>query len=70
MATYKTRNTGMENGMQGTQGGRERLTRISENLLEDSAECYHFNIPWDIQIVSREYSRRFWEMFQKTSGNV
>ena len=38
-AISKTRNAGTENRMRGI------FTRIPENLLDDSRECYHFKIP-------------------------
>lgn len=38
-AISKTRNTGTENRMRGI------FTRIPENLLDDSRECYNFKIP-------------------------
>ena len=69
-AIYKTRNTGTGNGMRGMQGTRGMFTRIPGNLLEDSGECYHFNIPGNVPEDSGEYSRGFRGMFKKISGNV
>ena len=56
--------------MQRTRGTRGMFTRITGNLLEDSGECYSFNIPGNVQEDSGEYSRRFREMFKKIPGNV
>ena len=56
MAIYKTRNTGRGNRMRGM---REMFTRIPGNLLEDSWECYYFNIRGDVEEDSRECSRTF-----------
>ena len=47
-AIYKTRNTGKGNGMREIRGTRGMFTRISGNLLEDSEECYYFNIPGNV----------------------
>ena len=68
-AIYKTRNTGTGNGMQGMRGTRGMFTRIPGNLLEDSGECYYFNIP-DVPEDSRECWRRFRGMFKRIPGNV
>ena len=54
----------------GTWGTRGIFTRVLGNLLEDSEECSHFNIPGNAREDSGEYSKRFWEMFQKIPGNV
>ena len=82
MAIYKARNTGMGNGMRGM---REMFTRIPGNLIEDSGECYFFNIlgnVWkdsgecsrtfreNVRKDSGECSKRFHEMFKKIPGNV
>ena len=48
MAIYKTRNTGTGNEMRGMRGTRGMFTRIPGNLLEDSGECYYFNIPENV----------------------
>ena len=53
-AIYKTRNTGMGNGMRGMRGTRGMFTKIPGNLLEDSGECYYFNIPGNVQEHSGE----------------
>ena len=45
-AIYKTRNTGMGNGMRGMRG---MFTRIPGNLLEDFGECSHFSIPGNVR---------------------
>ena len=45
-AIYKTRNRGAGNGMRGTRG---MFTRIPGNFLEDSGECYYFNIPGNVE---------------------
>ena len=49
--------------MRGTRG---MFTGIPGNPLEDSGECYYFNIPED----SGECSNRFRGMFEKILGNV
>ena len=67
MAIYKTRNTGTGNGMRGTRG---MFTRIPGNLLEDSGECYYFNIPENVPKDSGECSKRFRGMLKKIPGNV
>ena len=67
MAIYKSRNTGMGNGMRGTQG---MFTRIPGNLLEDSGECSHFSNPGNAREDSGECPRRLQRMFQKTPGNA
>ena len=46
------------------------FTRILRNLLEDSEECYHFNIPVNVREDSSECSRRFRGMFQKIPWHV
>ena len=69
-AIYKTRNTGMGNGMRGMQGTRGMFTRIPGNLLEDSGESSHFSIPRNVQEDSGECSRRFRGMSLKIPGNV
>ena len=66
-AIYKTRNTGTGNGMRGTRG---MFTRIPGNFLEDSVECYFFNIPENVQEDSGECSKRFRGMLKKVPGNV
>ena len=70
MAIYKTRNTGMGNGMREMRGTRGMLIRIPENLLEDSEECLHFSIPRNAREDSGECSRRFRGMLLKIQGNV
>ena len=66
-AIYKTRNTRAGNGMRGTRG---MFTRISGNLLDDSGECYCFNIPGNVPEDSGECWRRFRGMFEDIPGNV
>lgn len=68
----KTRNTGSGNGIRGTQGTREMFSRIPGNLLEDSGECYHFNIPLNLQedsgvvlVDTEECLKSFWGVFEK-----
>ena len=58
------------------------FTRIPGNLLEDSGECYYFNIPrnvpkemfkkipGNVQQDSGECLKRFWRMFKKIPGNA
>ena len=46
------------------------FTRIPENVLEDSGECYYFNIPGNAPKDSGECSKRFRGMFKKIPGNV
>ena len=55
-AIYKTRNTRAGNGMRGTRG---MFTRLSGNLLDDSGECYCFNIPGNVPEDSVECSKIF-----------
>ena len=69
-AIYKTRNTGTGNRMRGMRGTREMFTRILGNLLEDSGECYCFNIPGNVRRDSGECSKRFRGMLKKIPGNV
>ena len=70
LAIYKTKNTGMGNGMRGIRGTRGMFTSIPGNLLEDSGECYYFNIPGNVPEDCGECPRRFRGMFKKTSGSV
>ena len=58
------------NGMRGIRGTRRMFTRIPGNLLEDSGECYYFNIPWNVSEDSRECLKRFLGMFENIPGNV
>ena len=69
-AIYKTRNTATGNGMWGIWGTWGMFTRIPGNLLEDSEEYYHFNIPGNVPKDSGECSNRFRGMFKKILGNV
>ena len=55
MAIYKTRNTGMGNGMREMQGTREIFTRIPGNLLI---------------LAFRGMLKKIPGMFQKIPGNV
>ena len=73
-AIYKSRNTGTGNRMQGTRG---MFTMISGNLLEDSWQCSHFNIPGNAREDSGEVpedsgkcSERSRGMFRKIAWNV
>ena len=66
LAIYKTRNTGMGNGMRGMRG---MFTRILGNLLADSGKCSHFNIPGNAREDSGECSKRFRVMVQKVPGS-
>ena len=71
MAIYKTRNTGMGNGMRGMRG-----MSIPGNAQEDSGECSKRfrgmlnKIPGNAQQDSGECSKRFRGMFKKIPGNV
>ena len=69
-AIYKTKNTGMGNGMRGMQGTMRMFTEILGNLLEDSGECSHFSVPGNSRKDSGECLRRFRGMFKKIPGNV
>ena len=60
----------MGNGMRGIRGTRGMFTSIPGNLLEDSGECYYFNIRGNVQEDSGEYSRGFRGMLKKIPGNV
>ena len=64
-AIYKTRNTGIENGMSGMHGARGMFTMIPGSLWEDSGECSHFSIPENARKDSRKCPKRFWGMFQR-----
>ena len=75
-AIYKTRNTGTGNGMRGMRRTQGMFTRIPGNFLEDSRECYYFNIPRNVEEDSgnvpedsSECSREFRGMFEKIPGN-
>ena len=54
--------------MRGMRGTREMFTRILGNLLEDSGECYCFNIPGNVRRDSGECSKRFRGMLKKIPG--
>ena len=69
-AIYKTRNTGIRNGLRAMLGTRGMFTRILGNLLEDSGECSHFSIPGSTRKDSGVFSRKFRGMFKKILGNV
>ena len=56
--------------MREMRGTREMFTRIPGNLLEDSGECYCFNIPGNVRRNSWECSKRFRGMLKKNPGNV
>ena len=73
-AIYKTRNTGTEKGMREMRG---MFSTIPGNLLEDSGECYYFNIPGMLKKIpgnvgkfSGERWRRFRERLAKILENV
>ena len=75
-AIYKTRNTGTGNGMRGMRRTQGMFTRIPGNFLEDSRECYYFNIPRNVEEDSgnvpedsSECSREFRGMFEKIPRN-
>ena len=44
----------MGSGMRGTRG---MFTRNPGNLIEDSGECYYFNIPGNVEEDSGECSK-------------
>ena len=60
--------------MWGMRGTREIFTTIPGNLLDDSAEWYHFMILGNVEKESGEYSRTFQGMpkipknFEEDSG--
>ena len=56
--------------MRGMRGTRGMFTRIPGNLLEDSAECYCFNIPGNVPGDSGDCSRRFRGVLKKVSRNL
>ena len=56
--------------MQGIRRTRGMFTRIPENLLEDSGECYYYNIAGYVEEDSRECWRRSRGMLRKIPGNV
>ena len=56
--------------MWGMLGTREMFIRTPKNLLEDSGECYYFNIPGNVPQDSGECSKRFRGMSKKIPGNV
>ena len=64
-AIYKSRNTGTGNRMQGTRG---MFTMISGNLLEDSWQCSHFNIPGNAREDSGEVPEDSAECYQRFRG--
>ena len=53
--------------MQGTRG---MFTRIPGNLLENSGECYYFNVPVNVEEDSGECSKRFRGMLVKIPWNA
>ena len=73
-AIYKTRNTGKRNGMWGMRGTRGMFTKIPENLLEDSGDCWRRfrgmlkRIPWNVPEDPGEWSKRIRGMFKKIPG--
>ena len=46
------------------------FTRIPENFLEDSGECYYFNIPGSVEEDSGEYWEGFQGIFEEIPGNI
>ena len=56
--------------MQGIRRTRGMFTMIPENLLEDSGECYYYNIAGYVEEDSRECWRRSRGMLRKIPGNV
>ena len=52
------------------RGMRGMFTRIPGNLLEDSGECYYFNIPGYVEEYAGECLKRFRGMFEEIPGNV
>ena len=60
----------MENGMRGIRGARGIFTSIPGNLLEDSGECYYFNIRGNVQEDSGKCLRRFRGMLTKILENT
>ena len=56
--------------MRGMRGTRGMFTRIPDKLLENSEECYYFNIPGNVEEDSGECSKRFRGMLVKNPGNV
>ena len=52
------------------QGMRGMFTKIPGNLLEDSGECYYFNISGNVLEDSGECSKRFRGMFEEIPENV
>ena len=53
--------------MRGTRG---MFTRIPRNLLENSGECYYFNVPVNVEEDSGECSKRFRGMLVKIPWNA
>ena len=53
--------------MRGTRG---MFTRIPGNLLENSGECYYFNVPVNVEEDSGECSKRFRGMLVKIPWNA
>ena len=70
MAIYKTRNTGTGNGMRECRGRGEYSLGFKNNFLEDSGECYYFNIPGNVEEDSGVCSRTFRGMLVKILGKV
>ena len=69
-AIYKTRNTGIGNGLWGMLEMGGAINRILGNFLEDSGECSHFSIPGSTRKDSGVFSRKFRGMFKMILGNV
>ena len=46
------------------------FTRIPRNLLEDSEDCYYFNIPGNVRRDTGECLKRYRGTLKKIPGNV
>ena len=56
--------------MRRMRGTRGMFTRIPGNLLENSGECYYFNVPVNVEEDSGECSKRFRGMLVKIPWNA
>ena len=70
MAIYKTRNTGMGNGMRGIQGTRGMFTRIPGNVLILAFREMFEKIPGNFIKESGKCLRRFRGMLLMIPGNA
>ena len=61
-------NIGAGNRMRGMRGTSGMFTRIPGNLLQDSGEFYHFNIPGNVEENFEECSRTFQGILAKIPG--